>query len=130
VDSTLHKRWSVGIGYEVLGSDNNQGFQTPLATLHKFNGWADRFLTTPAQGLQDIYAEAGVKLPYEIPLKFVYHKFDSDKQDINYGQEFDVEISKKFYERFTALIAYAYFDGQTAAYPDSQRVWVQMGFVY
>jgi hypothetical protein len=130
VDSTIQKRWNVGVGYEVLASDDNFSFQTPLATLHKFNGWADRFLVTPAQGLQDLYAQAGVKLPYEIPLKFIYHKFDSNKQDINYGQEFDVEISKKFYERFTAVVAYAYFDGQTAGYPDSQRVWVSLGFVY
>ena len=28
-------------------------FNTPLATLHKFNGWADKFLTTPADGLTD-----------------------------------------------------------------------------
>ncbi len=130
VDSTIQKKWNVGIGCEVLGSDDGVSFQTPLATLHKFNGWADRFLATPPQGLQDLYAQAGVVLPYEIPLKFIYHKFDSDKQDINYGQEFDVEISKKFYERFTAMVAYAYFDGQSAAYPDSQRVWVQTGFVY
>ena len=29
--------------------------QTPLATLHKFNGWADLFLTTPNAGLEDAY---------------------------------------------------------------------------
>src|ERR1035438_4740700 len=34
------------------------GFQTPLATLHAFNGWDDVFLTTPADGLQDIYTYA------------------------------------------------------------------------
>ena len=44
------------LGYEVLGSDNgNYGFSTPLATLHAFNGWADQFLNTPAQGLEDLY---------------------------------------------------------------------------
>ena len=36
---------SVKVGYELLGSDDGgYGFATPLATLHKFNGWADTFL--------------------------------------------------------------------------------------
>lgn len=45
------------VGMESLGSDNNQtsAFQTPLATLHKFNGWADKFLATPGAGLEDTY---------------------------------------------------------------------------
>ena len=39
-----------------------KGFTTPLATLHKFQGWADKFLTTPANGLEDLYATASVTL--------------------------------------------------------------------
>ena len=35
--------------------------QTPLATLHKFDGWADLFLTTPNKGLQDLYAGAAYR---------------------------------------------------------------------
>ncbi len=53
---------TLGVGYELLGSDDGvAAFQTPLATLHKFNGFADQFLVTPAGGLQDIYfyAKAG-----------------------------------------------------------------------
>ena len=47
------------VGNEVLGGDaateNNKGaFITPLATLHKFNGWADKFLNTPGDGLEDL----------------------------------------------------------------------------
>ena len=51
------------VGYEVLGSDNNgtASFKTPLATLHKFNGWADKFLVTPAAGLEDLYASLAWK---------------------------------------------------------------------
>ncbi|MBJ02636.1 MAG: hypothetical protein CMK00_07190 [Planctomycetes bacterium] len=37
------------VGDELLGGSGVVGdsFQTPLATLHKFNGWADQFLSTP-----------------------------------------------------------------------------------
>ena len=45
--------------YELLGSDNGvAAFQTPLATGHIFNGFADVFLVTPPTGLQDFYVEA------------------------------------------------------------------------
>src|SRR3546814_9223571 len=51
-------------GYELLGSDGGAtgiaggfAFQTPFATLHKFNGWADKFLTTPGTGIQDYRSE-------------------------------------------------------------------------
>ncbi|MEL6530428.1 MAG: alginate export family protein, partial [Pseudomonadota bacterium] len=37
--------------YEMLGSDDGVAFQTPLATLHKFQGAADLFLTTPPDGI-------------------------------------------------------------------------------
>src|SRR5437868_3122510 len=49
-------------GWEKLGSDGGRAaVQTPMATLHKFDGWADLFLTTPANGLRDLYAGAAYK---------------------------------------------------------------------
>src|SRR5690606_12592617 len=60
---------TLALGYESLGSDDGAyGFQTPLATKHAFNGWADKFLiSTPVDGLTDTYvkvatAVAGVNL--------------------------------------------------------------------
>src|SRR3546814_19210362 len=57
-------------GYELLGSDGGAtgiaggfAFQTPFATLHKFNGWADKFLTTPGTGIQDYYAGVAYTVP-------------------------------------------------------------------
>ena len=49
-------------GYELLGSDNGVGFSTPFATLHKFQGWADKFLGTPGEGVKDIYITAKTKV--------------------------------------------------------------------
>ena len=42
----------VSIGYEVCRIVT-EVFKTPLATLHKFQGWADKFLGTPANGVKD-----------------------------------------------------------------------------
>ena len=49
-DSAL-RQLGGSLGYESLGGDGTSAFQTPLATLHAFNGWADRFLSNPASGL-------------------------------------------------------------------------------
>ena len=128
--------FSGGLGYEVLGSDNGQGFRTPLATLHAFNGWADVFLNTPAAGLTDLYAFAGVKLPGKIPLKFVYHKFDADAGSADFGQEFDVVASRAFGKHWKTLVKYAYYDAVDASPPaqaapsDVQKFWAEIEFNY
>ena len=87
------------IGYEVLGGDvattDNKGmFVTPLATLHKWNGWADRFLGTPGAGLNDLYFLASGKLG---PVKglAVYHIFTADDGDADFGSEFDIQFTYK-----------------------------------
>ena len=67
-----------GAGYEVLGSGSDDGsFNTPLATLHKFNGWADKFLATPADGLKDALLSIGAGLG-RWNLLGVYHDFSAD----------------------------------------------------
>jgi hypothetical protein len=126
-----YDRFTLGAGYEVLGSDNHQGFKTPLATLHAFNGWADVFLVTPANGLRDLYAFAGVKLPGNIPLRVIYHKFDSDRRGADYGDEWNVIASRQFGKYFTALLKYARYNGKDAPYNfDVDRFWAQIEFSY
>ena len=75
-----------GLGYEVLGSDNGQGFRTPLATLHAFNGWADQFLSTPGDGLEDIYIKLGATLG-KWSLEGRYHDFSAEASSENYASE-------------------------------------------
>lgn len=137
------KPFAVGAGCEDLGSGANTGvgggrasFRTPLATLHAFNGWDDVFLTTPANGLRDLYGYAQVTLPaVQVPVRFVYHKFDADHGGADYGSEFDIVASRSFGRHWTALVKYAYYSGQDAAPPslavggvDIQKFWAQVEF--
>ncbi len=57
---------ALAVGYELLGSDDGAArFVTPLATAHKFNGWADAFLDNGGpNGLQDLYVSVAPKLPW------------------------------------------------------------------
>jgi hypothetical protein len=126
-----HRQFNAGLGYEVLGSDGGRkGFSTPLATLHAFNGWADVFAAaTPNAGLRDFYVWAGVDLPYNVPLTFVYHQYNADRGGANFGHEFNVIASRRFGKYFTALTKYAYFDGRD--FPvnfDLHRFWAQVEF--
>ena len=53
---------SVTLGVEVMEGDGEQGFATPLATLHAFQGFADLFLTTPPDGLVDRHLVVGYRI--------------------------------------------------------------------
>jgi hypothetical protein len=85
-------RVTAKLGYEVLsGSPEDGQFSTPLATLHKFNGWADKFLSTPVNGLEDLYLSlAGTAGP--VGWTVVVHDFGSETGSIDYGQELDVQF--------------------------------------
>ena len=126
-----HKKINYGVGYEVLGSDDGaRGFVTPLATLHKFNGWADAFLGTPADGLEDLYAWFGVTLPGSIPLKFVYHKFDAETGGADYGDEFNLIATKKLSDHFSLLTKFAHYEEGDAGRAGRTRFWLQLAFNY
>ena len=120
-------------GYEELGTDGGvASFQTPLATLHAFNGWADIFLTTPAGGLRDYYVSLGkgFKLPALPGLKagVTYHKFESDIGGLEYGTEWDASLG------FTVgpvgmLVKYANYDAEDFG-TDTEKFWLQAEYKF
>jgi hypothetical protein len=122
------------IGYEKLGSDDGMAaFQTPLATLHKFNGWADKFLGTPAGGLEDFYGGLSYKVGGDSAMKglkfdAVYHDFSADTGG-EYGSEIDLQISKPFAKHYYAGLKFADYrsDGFSA---DTQKIWFTVGANY
>ena len=108
-------------------------FQTPLATLHKFQGWADLFLVTPNNGIQDLNFTLAAKFPMvkAIPglnASVTYHKFESDFGDIDYGQEWDAQIGFKILKT-AVLFKYANYDAD-AFNVDTEKFWVQLGWTY
>lgn len=124
------KSASLTLGDELLGSDHNVGFKTPLATLHAFNGWADLFLTTSAAGLRDTYAKGTASLPEACSLLAFYHQFDTDVGGIDLGHEFDVQLSRKFGKAVTALVKFADFRRHSLTLPNVQKIWAQVEYVY
>ena len=112
-------------GYESLGSDDGAyGFQTPLATKHAFNGWADKFLATPAAGLNDVYVKAVTKVA-GMKLVGVYHDFSSDEGSVDYGTELDVVLVKPINKTFKGILKFADYSADTFA-TDTQKIWIAL----
>ncbi|MCP5040160.1 MAG: alginate export family protein [bacterium] len=128
-----HSQWgSIGGGYEVLGSDDgDQQFMTPLATGHKFNGWADVFLAngggkyTAAAGLKDGFVSVAPKLPCGLSGMFVWHHFTSEHKNKLLGMEYDFLLKKPVNEHLTLLTKAAIFESEDALLADIWRVWLQ-----
>lgn len=125
----------LGVGYEVLGASGGTAltsFQTPLATGFKFQGWADKFLVTPPDGVRDLYASAGWNWKAIGPLKAVtvqavYHDYRSDRAARSYGEEIDLLASAKF-GKVTGSVRYAHYSADTFA-TDTDKIWLQLDWM-
>lgn len=122
-------------GYEVLGGDNgsgNRAFQTPLATKHAFQGWADQFLTTPADGIEDAYV--GVTAPLlGGTLQAWYHDFSTEQGSDDYGNEIDLSYAHPIpgVKGLVGLVKYATYDSDDKARTvDTDKVWLQLQYTY
>ena len=137
--SVTYKGLTGLVGYEVLEGNGTIGFATPLATLHAFNGWADMFLTTPANGLKDFYLKAAYSLPADfIEMKSLtgtvfYHDYTTDNLKAGIGSEFDASLELAVDAQTSLLAKYADYRGAGAAFggfPDKSIFWLQLAYKY
>ncbi len=114
------------ISHEVHEADNGAAFQTPLGTNHKFNGWADQFLSAPADGLEDSYLTLSTKV-VGVKLVAVYHEFDAEDSGTDYGDELDLLAVKKFGKNYKVLAKYATYNrgDSTSGKSDKDKFWLQ-----
>ncbi len=124
------KQGSFTLGHEVLGSDHNVGFKTPLATLHAFNGWADLFLATPAAGLRDTFVKATANLPAGVALTAFEHWYETDTTGAGLGTEFNLQLTRKFGKNLTGTAKYADFRRDSLTLPNVRKIWLQAEFAY
>jgi len=115
--------------FEHLGGSGLMGdsFQTPLATLFKFNGFADQFLTTPDTGLDDYYLMLSGKIQ-KVGCYAAYHMFESDSGGLDYGTEVDLGFTYPVTPELTAGLQGAAFDGDEGGYTDVTKFWFFLTF--
>lgn len=129
----------LGAGYEVMGADKGAGggmplgsFQAPFGSVFKFQGWADKFTATPPDGVRDRYVSAGYGRPTlgpatKVSVQAVYHRFDSDRRSIRYGDEIDL-LAQATFGRTTAAVRYATYRADGFA-TDTDKLWLQLDWV-
>ncbi|WP_345987762.1 hypothetical protein WCX18_10980 [Sulfurimonas sp. HSL1-2] len=129
----------VGAEYEVLGdaeSNSTKGFTTPLATLHKFQGWADVFLGRTSgsnnDGLADLSGTLGYAAAGFGKVLGVYHKFDAlSGANKDLGSEFDVLYANKVPGvKDLAFLAKAAFYSKGDTGNDVTKVWAQLDYKF
>lgn len=115
------------LGYEVLGAGDGVGFKTPYATLHKFQGWADKFLITPGDGIEDIYVGLTGKLG-PVALGGFYHDFSAEDSGEDWGSEIDLVATWNYNKNWMFQLKYASFSSDSDAYTDTDKAWLTVNF--
>jgi hypothetical protein len=113
--------WKVGM--ESLGGDGVTAVQTPLATLHAFNGWADRFTSTPASGLRDGYLSVGGKAR-KIAWTVAWHDYRADSGSQGLGREWNLSLGRAIGPRWTGLLKFADYRAEGFG-RDVRKLWLQ-----
>ena len=124
-----HDTQTFTAGFEYLA----QGFRTPLATLHAFNGYADVFLLQrtfgDTGGLNDYYLSHSFPLFCGIKMTNTVHAFGDNDVSATRGWEIDSVLAKKFDEHFTAISKLAYFHSDSSL-PTTTRFSVELTYTF
>ncbi len=117
------------LGYELLGSDDGvAAFMTPLATLHKWQGWTDLFLSTPAGGIEDGYVTVSGKIG-KAALSATYHELSADEGSATFGSEWDLVASYPLNSKLAAQLKYASYDRDSFAV-DTDKIWLSLNLAF
>lgn len=106
--SLTYDQWTIRGQYESIGGNGTTAMQFALGTNHAFNGWVDKFLTTPVNGLID--SNIGLEYVFKSDMSWIngakvivkYHKFRAENKNriMDYGSETDFLFEKSFKNNF------------------------------
>lgn len=119
--------------YESLEGNGARGFSTPLATLHAFQGWADVFLVTPPNGIEDANVTLTLRPPIElrylskVQVVAKFHDFKAQRGGADLGEELDLMAQAAITKRLSAIVKYADYDG-VPGFPSRQKFWFGFEF--
>lgn len=114
------------LGWEHLGGDGRTALQTPLATLHAFNGWDDQFNATPADGLDDRYVALDGAFGRG-PLGWLvgWHDYRADRGGARYGREWNASLALPLASGLSGLLKLADYRADRYGHDDA-KLWLQL----
>ena len=125
--------WKAAVGVERLGGDGTRGFITPFATLHKFQGFADVFLATPAAGIRDLYGQLFYKTNIPIlgsaAFSVRFHDFRAPVDGSDLGEEFDFTAQFTPAPKWVFRLKYGDFFGSRSL-PSARRFFASISYQY
>ena len=126
-------KFGVALGLELLGGDGVAAFSTPLATLHAFQGWADKFLATPAAGIEDSYFRFTYPLGKRgrftnVAATAVFHDYAADFGSAHFGEELNLQLVART-ERMALTAKYADYRAD-ALLTDTEKLWVSVDYSF
>ena len=146
---TSAKGFFGNVMYTHFGDKNGKtaGFSTPLATLHKFDGWSDVLLKGASSGfdygMNELCLSAGYKDKKIGKVMVAYLLFKSDKNQTqtrskDIGSEIDALYTKKFTRRFSFLFKTAFYKadkgyitgGKLNGTKNVNKLWIQLNYKY
>jgi len=126
----------LALGDERMTGNGTIGFSTPLGTVHPFDGWADKFLATPANGLDNRYVRAGWQWSKvlgvdAVSVTAIERGFRATHVSADYGDETDLQLAAKR-KRLTASFFYADYRAAagtpTTVARDTRKIWLQLEY--
>jgi hypothetical protein len=122
------------VGREALEGDGTIGFQTPIASPHAFQGWAEMFVTKPPDGLIDLYAKATYGFPLlprigKFTASLAYHDFSAQRTEADMGSEWDGSLEARLDDHFSYGSAFALYEGRDAR-PSKHVFWLYATYAY
>jgi len=134
--------FSLRADQELLSSNNGQyAFQTPFGTNHLFQGWVDRFLVTPKEGIRDTFITATYKIG-DFAFFADYHWLNSDKNfnrvgggsGDQYGTEWNLAASYSYHKNLLTKVEYGQYSerDQYAAgrIKDTDKLWLTLLYTF
>lgn len=118
---------SITGAYEVVGSDDGAAqFRFPAATLHKFQGWTDKFLIAPPTGVRDAWVSVGGKLG-GATVTGVFHDYRADSGGADYGQELGFAVTYPLRDNLSLLLKASHYSADEFA-TDTTKAWLMLGW--
>jgi hypothetical protein len=137
---------TVRADFEQLNGDGVQGFTTPIATTHAFQGWADAFAAdagnkTSPDGIRDLNLAVVLRPDWKTPFAshpeatIRFFDFHAELTGAYLASEWDAQVQAALTHRLTAALKYADFQratsvpaGTIAAPPSRTKVWVTLEY--
>jgi len=143
--------YQIKVGQETLEGNGVNSLQTPLATVHAFNGWADAFVGAPGGTATPVGGIVDTSITFQVlglfgdiigknKIVVAYHDFDTDESYTiggnrvsSYGDELDILWGKPNLfgtKNLLGAIKYADFSADDAPFVDTTKWWAFLQYRY